>query len=217
MASDVMVLRQADKAIHLRAKKMGLRDVISESGFPEEPFDRAVIVAPGTKIPWDLLEYGFHFLERWDAAVPLWKYGGVAEKSGTKEERAATEALSLDLRLLLCAPDLLFVRGDGDGLKLVQTWQAEMERFPDADPRLAFLRAHCIVKARLCVLPRGWLREDRKAVREPRKTVRSGRRPRSGNAMIRVELAPGRFVRCVPGDAEKVKKMYENKLHRRRH
>jgi len=219
VSNDVMVVRELDKPTHLRAKKLGLRAVATESGFPDAGFDRAVIAAPGTKIPWDLLEYGFHFLDRWDAAVPLWRYGGVAERVGTKEERARTQKLALDLRLLLCAPELLFVRGSGDGLRLLETWREEIERFPDADRRLAFLRAECIVKPRLCVLPRGWLREDRRPARAPWDTARSekrGRHSRPGKPMIRIEVAPGRFVRCAPDDEDKVRQMFESKLHRRR-
>ncbi len=204
-----MLIRKPDKAIQVKAKRAGLLTMICESGFPDVGFERLVIVAPGTKIPWGLLEYGFHFLTRWDAAAPLWRYGGVAGKVGTKAERAATKEVSLDLRVLLCAPELLFVRGDGDGLALLKTWQAEIERFPNAEPRLAFLRAHCLVKPRLCTLPRGWLMEL--PVRPPSRGAsrRKGGRRKRGRPLIRVEVTPGRFVRCHPEDAEKVKKMHQ--------
>jgi len=216
-----MVIRAADKGIHVRAKKAGMRTIVAASGFPDEEFDRAVLVGPGVKIPWHLLEYGFHFLERWDAAVPLWRYGGVAEKVGSKAERARTQKVALDLRLLLCAPELLFVRGSGDGLRLMQTWQAEIDRFVDAEQRLAFLRAQHIVKPRLYVLPRSWLGVDQKkwVQQEKRLAGAAGdtrkRRRKTGSTLIRLEVAPGRFVRCAPADVEKAQRLYHENLSRR--
>ena len=228
MSDDVMILREADKTMQTRAKRAGLRVVIPEGLASEEKFDRAIIVEPGTQVPWDLIGHGLHFLQRWDAAVPMWRYGVNASDVGEKAERKRTGALVRDLRVLLHSYELLFVRGDGDGRALLRTWEAEKDG--GSEPRLAFLRAVYQVKPRLCVLPRSWLADVQQrstqaaaAGRGKKRGTKQGTKqgtPRrvhtTGGKMIRLEVAPGRFVRCKPEDAEKVKEMYENKLHRRR-
>ena len=232
MSNDVMILRELDKTMQTRAKRAGLRVVIPEGPASEEEFDRAIIVEPGTKVPWDLIGFGLHFLERWDAAVPMWRYGVNASDVGEKAERKRTQAIVRDLRVLLHSYELLFIRGNEPGRALLRTWESEREGGGDA--RLAFLRALYQVKPRLCVLPRSWLADvqqraptaaaagrcrNRRATRGTTQRTERGapRRERTtGVKMIRLEVAPGRYVRCNPDDAEKVKAQYESKLHRRR-
>ena len=225
MSDDVMILREADKTLQTRAKRAGLRVVIAEGLASDVTFDRAVIVEPGTQVPWDLIGHGLHFLQRWDAAVPMWRYGVNASDVGKPAERKRTAAIVRDLRVLLHSYELLFVRGDGDGRALLRAWEAEKDG--GGDVRLAFLRAVYQVKPRLCVLPRSWLADvqqrSTQAATAAAHTTKHGTKqgtPRRVHTprgkMIRLEVAPGRFVRCNPEDAEKVKEQYESKLHRRR-
>lgn len=222
---DVLVLREADETSRVRGKRAGLEVVVTD-GYDVE-FDRALFTEPGARIPWDLVGYGLHFLERWDAAVPLWRYGVVAEGVGTPAERKRTERVTKDLRVLLYAHELLFVRNSEGGRALLAAWQEEMQK--EGDKRLAFLRAVYRAKPIMCTLPRSWAGETSKATRRhraravgrqapspsPRAQRRRRRRPSGGN-LVRVEIKPGVYIRCHPGDEERIRKRFgEGRAERR--
>lgn len=200
MSAKGIVLRGEDHTVEVRAKAAGL-EVVAADGY-ELPFAKTLFVEAGTRVPWDLLPAAWHFLERWDVAVPLWKYGTLAGDVGTPAEREATKAITRDLRLLLHSVELLFVRDNEAGRALVGALAEE-----EGNRRLAFLRAMYRVKPRVCVLPVTWLAE----VRQQSKQVLHAR-PRSPNAgkpLVRVEIEPGRFVKCHEGDEEKVLAHFE--------
>ena len=98
MSQDLLVLRQADGQAAEQAKRYGLQAVVLESGYAPEDGDargrgawqRALFVAPGTAVPWRLVGYGLHFIERWDVAAPLWRYGVLAKDVGSPAERERT-------------------------------------------------------------------------------------------------------------------------------
>jgi len=202
--SDVLVLREPDKMAAERARRAGLETVVLPHGSAVSvPFERALVVEPGAGIPWDLVGYGLHFLERWDAAAPLWRYGVLAQDLGTPADKKRTLAMTLDLRLPVYAHELLFVRASAEGLALLRTFADERER--GDEPRLAFVRALHRVKPRFCALPRSWLEEVTPAA-QPRKGV-----ARRASQLVRVEIAPGRFVRCRPEEAEMWRERYKRK------
>ena len=114
LTEGMLVLGKLEHAAKGSAERIGLQIVRGEA--PAIPFDRTLIVSDGVRVPWDLVGAGMHFLERWDAAVPLWRYGVLAADVGTKEERAQTTAVVRDLRVLLHSVELLFVRdSEGEG------------------------------------------------------------------------------------------------------
>jgi len=220
--NDVLILRQHDKAIEAMAQRAKLQVVMAEGDLSAVAFDRALIVEPGMTIPWAMVGYGLHFLERWDAAAPLWRYGVLAEDVGTPGERKRTEAITRDLRVLLYAHELLFVRNSPDGRALLAAWQEE--KADGGEPRLAFLRALYRVKPIFCTLPRSWAGEPRAMARavgghtsaRMKQTVfapnaRRRSRGESGD-LVRVELRPGVYIRCHPGEEEDVRKRF-GKLH----
>ncbi len=181
---------------------------------PEVPWPMTLIVAPGTRVPWDLLPAAWHFLERWDAAVPLWRYGQTAEDVGTPAERKRTQAVVRDLRVLLYSHELLFVRKNEEGETLVATWVQELEG--GGEPRLAFLRAVYRIKPRLCVLPRTWLAEIAEQARQA--TMRGTRvRPQStaGEPLIQLEVAPGVTVQCRESEGQMMRERWAKRLARR--
>ena len=195
----------------------GRRVPVTVSATWELAYERTVFVAPNTKVPWDLLDAGFGLLDRWDVAVPLGVYGTLARDVGGHTERLATERRMRDLRMLLYEPGLLFAQQNETAQELLSTWRDEC--INGADERLAFVRAVYQVKPRLCALPRVWLMElpAAGATRQNRGRNRGRKRGRkSGSTLIRVEIAPGRYVRCNPADAEKVKEMYKSRVGRRR-
>ena len=212
--TDGVVLLAPDERIEREAKRHKLGVVVSSD--MAVPFDRALIVTPGVTVPWHLVDYGFHFLERWDAAAPLWRYGVLAQDVGTPSDRERTEGLVRDLRVPLYACELLFVRASEAGKALVDAWREE--QLHGQDVRLAFMRALYQVKPIFCALPRSWLgdaaRQQDQAVahrampsavnlENPRVAKHLKVRPSSGG-LVRVEIAPGVYVRCKPGDEEQV-------------
>jgi len=204
--NNVLILRQDDKQARMHAKRTGLRVEITD-GY-DVAFDRALIVEPGMTIPWRLVDYGFHFLERWDAAAPLWRYGELAETVGNSADQKRTAKIVRDLRVPLYAHELLFARGTGDGRALLDAWMSERDGGGDA--RLAFLRALYQVKPRFCALPRSWtgehLRSRRaQAVQHVPQHLRRYVKP-SGEGLVRVEIRPNVYVRCKPGQEADVMK-----------
>lgn len=199
-----------DLVITTRARAAGLPVEIGE--VPAVPFDKTLIVAAGTRVPFDLLAAAWHLLDRWDAAVPLWRSGVMAAAIGTLAERERTRAAALDLRVPLHATELLFARAGGAGEALVDRWVAEME--DGGEPRLAFLRALHQVKPCLCILPNTWLVEVR-AFEGPAERRRGVTLP-SGRPLVRVEVSPGRFVKAHAGDEEKVMEHFRRTQSARR-
>jgi hypothetical protein len=175
------------------------------------PFDKTLFVEPGTEVPWDLLPAGWHFLDRWDAAVPLWRYGITAAQVGSKNERKRTQEVIRDLRVLLHAVELLFVRDSKDGRALLEAYGGELQN--SGEKRLAFLRAMYQVKPRVCILPRSWLAKiyERSKLDARALDVKDTRH--TGPRLIQVEIAPGRFVKCNPGDEERVRAMLTGGRH----
>lgn len=191
-----------DDVIQQRGKAAGLKVTVVNFPPQELPFDKNMIVQVGTRVPWDLLPAAWNFLERWDAAVPLWRYGILAQDVGTPEERKRTQEVVRDLRVLLHSYELLFVRRSEAGIRLVDQWRLECEG--GCDRRLAFLRAFYIVKPRLCVLPTTWLAEVQGHSKQAAAQARVGRVQRTGGALVRLELEPGRIVKVRPEDVQTV-------------
>jgi hypothetical protein len=201
-----IVLTGADKNIQARARAANL-PVTVDAAMPLA-YDKTLFVAPGTRVPWDLLPAAWHFLERWDAAVPLWRYGVNAADVGSKEERARTAAVIRDLRVLLHSVELLFVRDNEDGRALMAAYWTERQN--GTDNRLSFLRALYQVKPRLCVLPLSWLADIAHEAASSKAVSR--RKPQIPVPLVRVEITPGRYVNCRQGDEEKVLAQFQQRL-----
>ena len=201
-----------DAGIEAAARRAKLPVVQGVYGPP--PFERTLYVAPKTGVPWDMLPAAWHFLERWDAAVPLWRYGVLAEGVGTKEERKRTQAIVRDLRVLLYSHELLFVRASEDGKALMAAFGKELAG--GGETRLAFLRAFYRVKPRMCVLPRSWLAEVEQRSKQDARAVSTRRRSaNAGKPLVRVEISPGRFVQCHRGDEAQVREDFAKRMTRR--
>ncbi len=155
-------------------------------------------------------------MERWEAAAPLVD-GVLAEDIGKASERRLTAEVVRDLRVPVYACELLFVRDCEAGRALVEAWSVEASfdsglrpSAQDAAPRndrgavrLAFLRALYRVKPRFLALPRSWLRA---APVGTQPTVR--RMAQAPTALVHVEIAPGRYVCCLPGEEEKYRERF---------
>jgi hypothetical protein len=187
-------LRSEDKQAAVKAKKVGAAVVVRDDW--EMVDEKVLFVAEGTPVPWHLVEAGFGFLDRWEAAAPLWRYGVLAKDVGGPSDQAGTAGVTKDLRLLLYGHELLFVKRCERGQEFVKRWREECQ---GGDERLAFLRALFAVKPILCTLPRSWLGEELH-----RATPGHRSRPRL-SSLVTVEVAPGRFVRCKAGEEAEIR------------
>ncbi len=189
------------------------------------PLDRALVIGPGARVPWQLVKDGFQFLDHWEAAAPLLERN-LAQDVGSTADRHRTAEIVRDLRVPVYASELLFVRACDGSSALLSAWMEEMgpstvpgPRLPNpfqddsAAWRLAFLRALYRVKPLFLALPRSWLRG---APVVPMTPTRPSRLPRPGNGMVQVEIAPGRYVCCKPEEVEKYKAQFARiRSHRR--
>jgi hypothetical protein len=204
---NAVVLRAASEMVEAQVRKHNCRVVVSDGW--ELQGERTLFVAAGTAVPYRLLDAGFGFLDRWDLAAPLWRYGMLAENVGTAAERERTRAVTLDLRLLLYGHELLFVRDNAVGRQFLEMWLAEGRG--RADHRLAFLRALHLVKPKMCTLPGRWL--QRAEVQVPlRRTAGVGNPAPEGAAPLgesgsphdlgRVQVGRRRYVQCRRHEVE---------------
>lgn len=202
-----IVIRADDKTARARARQLRATIEVTDSWHVDGP-----TLFAGAPIPWPLVPAGFKYLEHWDAACPLWRYGILAESLGTEAEREATRRVALDLRVPVFESGLLFVADTELGRRLVEVWRRECEE--SRDERLAFLRSLYIVKPRLCALPRSWLVEEHAA----KIGKRSGRS--RAQTLVQVQIGPNQFVKCKLGDEaavqERFRKMRERRERRRR-
>ena len=202
----MIVLRQDNAQHRMEAKRRRLPLAVQDGW--QMPAERVLFVGADQGVPWPLVESGFGALDTWEMACPLWRYGVLAQDVGTTAERERTKALCFDLRVPLMEPGLLFARQCEASERMIETWRRECEG--GGDERLAFLRALCLVKPRLLTLPRSWLAPEALA-------VPSGNRAATGGVrFVHVEIAPGRYVQCLPGEEARVKAQFEAAKYRRR-
>lgn len=208
MNRGVVIRGGSDEVIESRARRAGLGVAVMDGW--TLPFEQTLVVEAGTRVPFDLLPAAWQFLKRWDAAVPLWRYGVLAADVGTAEERGYTKVIIRDLRVLLHSVELLFINAtSGAGCDLHLAWADECQQ--GTDKRLAFLRAVYKVKPRLCVLPTTWLAEVRDWQAAPPVKRRAAG---PGRPMVMVEIEPGRVVKCHAGDEERIRTIWQRQTAR---
>jgi len=206
-----IVIRKEDPVARSKAAKCGLAVAVSQDW--ALPWPSTLFIAPGTCVPWDLICIGIEFLARWDVAAPFWRLGVLARELGTAAERDRTQAILHDLRVPVYAHELLFVRNSEQGQAFIADWRKECD---GGDERLAFLRALGRVKPVFCVLPRLWLADI--AQRETSDRISRQRRSVArGEPLIKLEIAPGRFVRCHERDRAEVLERFQKLQGGRRH
>jgi hypothetical protein len=204
----ILIIGDKDKTIEGRAKAAKIP--FNYGDFPAIPYDKTLIVESGTTVPFDLLPAAWHFLERWDAACPLYRYKATADSLGSEKERIKTASIVRDLRVLTHSVELLFVRNNETGRALIDEWNEQHK--PGYDKRLSFLRAFYIVKPILCALPTSWLSVvEYSNQQEIRRERRASTSARQGVPFVKLELEPGRFVKVYAGDEEKALREYQER------
>lgn len=198
-----IVLQADDERVRRLAARQRLPMKI-QSGCYDLPWERTLFLDPAIgRVPWEQIPRGFGFLAQWEVAAPVWSYETLAADVATGAERERTETLVGDLRVPLYETGLLFVRRCEAGEALLEAWQAEYRE--GGEPRLAFLRALCRVKPLFLALPRSWLAGGETGAPRWRQTK-----------LVRVEIAPGRYVMCRPGEEGQMRERFARLLRRRR-
>jgi hypothetical protein len=123
--------------------------------WPALPWSKTMIYNPAQRLRKELVPVGFHLLDTWQVAIPLFDYDKLAIHLGDEAERARTQAVVHDLRVPLYTDALLFVRRCGDTERLLEIWR--VEHVAGGDPRFSLLRALYQVKPLLLALPVTWL------------------------------------------------------------
>jgi hypothetical protein len=211
MERGIVLLGGEDKAVAAGAKAHKLSVVQREA--PCVPWNMTLLVESGSAVPWKMLNAAWFYLRRWDAAVPLWRYGQTAADVGTAEEREQTRAIVRDLRVPLYSHELLFVRKNGLGQLLVATWAEEMEGA--SEKRLPFLRAYYRIKPRLCALPATWRAELKDQFGPMKKQASARRRKVAGEPMVQIQVAPGVTVQCRESEEQAMRARWAKRLARR--
>lgn len=199
-----VVIREEDGLVRTRAQHAKC-EVVCQEGW-EIPFERTLFAERGLRLDPDLIEAGMRWLGAWDVAAPLMGPGALAANVGSAGEREKTLALVHDLRVPVYSTELVFVARNETAQRFLEAWQGE------GDGPLAFLRALYQVKPRFLALPRVWiLRDGRVAPETQLVRPRQPQVSRAGQQMIQVEVSPGRFCKCWPGEEAKMIERYGQK------
>lgn len=187
-----LVLRERNEAKEQFAKRIGMNVAIR--GDWQIEADKTLFAAPDAHIPFDLVPAAIDFLDKWDIAVPLWKYNRLAADELPVKERKQTAKAIGDLRVLLYAHELLFVRNSPDGRKFLAAFETELHG--SDNERLAFLRALHATKPVVCYLPITWLAD---ILRDSQQALMNrAPMPRRGD-LVHVQIRPGQYVKCEKG------------------
>jgi len=180
-------------------------------------------------------DFAFKLLDRWDFILAETENRSLIDTIAGPGETTWTAEWLGTPHLLYHNSGMLFWRKNEAVKELFDLWSEEWLRFQNWDEQVALLRALLRSKAIYCHVPYIWnCRESNKAAlvyhrfgtraawkfprtRKPDREVRPQRgtvKP-SSIPLVRVEVMPGRFVRCKPGDEEKIKARYDH-LRRRK-
>lgn len=121
------------------------------------PWSKTLLYNPHLRLRKELVPVGFHLLDTWQMAVPLYDYNKIAADQGGQEDRDRTAAAVPDLRVPLYSPDLLFLRRCGDVTTFLESWRAD----DVGDRRFSLLRAIYRTKPLILPLPTPWVNKDR--------------------------------------------------------
>lgn len=191
------------------------------------PFERSLYVDAETEFKQSPA-LGFELLERWDFVIAEAETRSLAATfSDNRNEAGETAAWLGTPHILYHNSGTLFWRRSEATSRLFELWSQEWQRYQGWDEQIALLRA--LLKSDVLFLnvpftwncrgPEGaWLVYHRfasKAARKyqalhhpspPRKIGGSGR---VMGGLVTVELSPGRYVKCRPGDEERVREHFE--------
>jgi len=174
MTSDVLEFIDSDTSgivllDHEEAGKMALAEVAGHVGVVcgtyELRWPKTLLWNPELPMRLELLPIGYHLLDTWQVAAPMYDYEVLARDVGEKEDKARTadllhtaDQLRRNPACYLAVPLLdwrmVFVNRCSDTDYLMNCW--DEERVDSTDPFHSFLRAVYRAKPTICTLPTTW-------------------------------------------------------------
>jgi hypothetical protein len=188
--------------------------------------------------PWDQTLYvdadsafvsspmpGFELLDLgWDMAIACHKKEVAAEQWANCNERQASAKIIGSPLVLYHNSGMIFWRKNERTDELFDLWYEEWMKYQHWDEQIALLRALFRSKVAYMNLPLSWNSNIRKEAfilhhwfgegyarteLKRKKTISTTPHRRDPRPMVRVEIAPGRWVRCYKGDEEIVKERHK--------
>ncbi len=190
------------------------------------PFERTLYVDADTmfkRSPQD----GFALLERWDVALAETETRSLTEGIAGARECNETAAWIGTRHILYHNSGMIFWKRNERTSRLFDLWSEEWKRFRGWDEQVALLRALIRSECMFLTLPHTWNcyhSADSHLLhhwfgggqaRIEAKVRGSLSKPKDVRRLVKVEISPGRFVKCHAGDEDKVKRYYRKLLERR--
>lgn len=185
--------------------------------------------------PWDQTLYvdadtcfkrspmvGFSLLDRWDVVIAETQTRSLAPGVVGEKEARATAAEIGSEQILYHNSGMIFWRRNERTDRLFDLWSEEWLRYGDWDEQVALLRALIGSEAVFLTVPYTWNCHTSKEAhllhhwfgagnaRTEMRRFSARSQQREARKMVKVEIKPGRFVKCYAGDEEKVLEHYRN-------
>ena len=185
------------------------------------PFDRTLYVDADTAFKSNP-KIGFDLLDRWDVVLAETQTRSLVEGlAGLKESQGTSKWLGTP-HILYHNSGMIFWRKNEKTDRLFDLWSTEWQVYSGWDEQVSLLRALLKSEVMFLTVPYTWnCYSDKESHilhhwfggRHARTESRQ-RRPQNvqteARRMVKVEIKPGRFVKCYAGDEEKVKKYYNH-------
>jgi hypothetical protein len=191
------------------------------------PFERTLYVDADTAFKQSP-KIGFDLLDRFDVVVAETETRSLVEGiAGVKESRGTSAWLGTP-HILYHNSGMIFWRKNAKTNKLFELWASEWKVYAGWDEQVALLRALLKSEVTYLTVPHTWNCYSEKESHILHHWFGGGQaringKRRSGalqparetRKMVKIEIRPGRFVRCYEGDEEKVKKFHNNLMEGR--
>jgi len=181
------------------------------------PFDQTLYVDADTsfrKSP----DIGFSLLKNADVIIAETQTRTIVDTVAGDKESKYTCKLFNNTIMLYHNSGMIFWKKNEVTNKLFDLWSEEWLRFENWDEQVALLRALLLSDAVFTTVPYTWnCRQGREVffvhhwfgtgtarTKNPKPARIRNIHPRSGEKMIKVEVSPGRFVKCFSGDEDKI-------------
>lgn len=188
------------------------------------PFDRTLYVDADTYFKQGPKD-GFELLDRWDLAVAETQTRSLDEGIAGHKECVGTSTWLGTKQILYHNSGMIFWKKNERTVNLFKLWSEEWQKYKGWDEQVALLRALIRSDCMFLTLPHTWncyTDSDSFLLRhwfgggQARIEAKHHRfmpnQPRDTRKMVKVEIAPGRFVKVYQGDEEKAKKHYAEVL-----
>ena len=180
------------------------------------PFDRTLYVDADTAFRTSP-SVGFNLLDKADVALAETETRSILDTYSSRTESDYTCKLFGNSMMLYHNSGMIFWKRNDKTDRLFELWSEEWNRFQNWDEQVALLRALILSDVLFINLPFTWNCRHGKdsfllhhwfgtgTARAKLGTVgRQAITTRSGQKMIKLEIAPGRYVKCFEGDEEMV-------------